>query len=236
MAHQNLIQNLDRIASHLESLGMVKEAHDLDVVSNTIEAAFSTCASSYDKYLLSTPADGGEYYSLDIPKDVDPPKEGDSLKLGDVNVVVFTVSTPDKIRKGRGGPVATAMERAGIGWRVNCLPKGHKYLGCAAGSGTKETGTSKTARFFSQEELRRKGKEHAEKIYKEYVDSARGKKAYDKALKAHPDYNRDKVEADAATDMILEDVGKWLEDKGKSEAEANLWKDSLKGKILAGIT
>jgi len=150
-----------------------------------------------------------------------------------VDVVVFSVSTPDEIRKGRGGSVATAMERAGIGWRVNCLPKGHKYLERSADEETKKPGTS---RFFSEEELRRKGKEHAEKLYQEYVDSAQGKKTYDKALKAHPDYNKDKDEAQAATKMILEDVGKWFKDKGKSEAEANLWKEALKDKILAGIT
>ena len=233
MSNNTITIHLDRIASHLESLGMVKEAHDLDVVSNTLDAAFSICASPYDQYLLNTPASGGEYYSLDIPKDVDPPKEGDNLKLGDVDVVVFSVSTPDEIRKGRGGSVATAMERAGIGWRVNCLPKGHKYLERSADEETKKPGTS---RFFSEEELRRKGKEHAEKLYQEYVDSAQGKKTYDKALKAHPDYNKDKDEAQAATKMILEDVGKWFKDKGKSEAEANLWKEALKDKILAGIT
>lgn len=38
MSHKTIVHNLDRIASHLESLGMIKEAHDLDVVSNTIEA------------------------------------------------------------------------------------------------------------------------------------------------------------------------------------------------------
>jgi len=35
---KNLTTRLDTLASHLESLGMVKEAHDLDVVSNSIEA------------------------------------------------------------------------------------------------------------------------------------------------------------------------------------------------------
>jgi len=34
----HITTSLDKIASHLEYLGMVKEAHDLDVVSNTIEA------------------------------------------------------------------------------------------------------------------------------------------------------------------------------------------------------
>jgi len=92
------------------------------------------------------------------------------------------------------------------------------------------------ARFFSRDELMKKGQEHDDKLYHEYVDSPRGKKAYDKALKAHPGYNTDKAEANAATEMILEDIGVWLGEKGKSEAEVNLWKSSLKDKILAGIT
>jgi len=227
----DIIESLDSIASRLESIGMVKEAHDLDVVSNTIEAASSIHSPSYEQYLSFTPSSGGEYYTLDIPKDVAPPKEGDKLRLGGVDVVTFDVSTPDEIRKGRGGPVAKSMEAAGIGWRVNCLPKGHEYLTRSAGDSL-PTGH----RFFTADELKRKGKEHADKVYQEYVDSAQGKKAYDKALKAHPDYNRDKVEAEAATAMILEDVGKWLKAKDKSEGMVNLLKEVMKDKIFAGIT
>jgi len=135
----DIIESLDSIASHIESLGMVKEAHDLDVVSNTIER----------------------------------------------------------------GQIAGRM---------------------------------KVARFFTHDELEKKGQQHAERLYQEYVDSAQGKKTYDKALKAHPDYNRDKDEAEAATKMILEDVGEWLKTKHKSEEMVNLLEEVMKDKILAGIT
>jgi DNA-directed RNA polymerase subunit RPC12/RpoP len=43
---------LDKIASHLESLGMVKEAHDLDVVSNTLEATSSLLDEAYIQRVL----------------------------------------------------------------------------------------------------------------------------------------------------------------------------------------
>lgn len=38
----NISERLDRIASHLESLGVVKEAEELDVVSNTLEAGVNS--------------------------------------------------------------------------------------------------------------------------------------------------------------------------------------------------
>jgi hypothetical protein len=138
----NLVEHLDSLATHLESMGMMKQAHEVDVVSNTLEAR---------------------------------------------------TSDPE----------------------------------------TKAPGTS---RFFSADELRKKGRQYADRLYQEYVDSARGKKAYDKALKAHAGYNTDKADADAATVMILEDVGGWLKAMDKSEGEVNLLKEMLKDKILAGIT
>jgi hypothetical protein len=84
----------------------------------------------YTKYLYTTPAVGGEYYTLSLPLNVVPPIVGQTLHLGGVKtpVVVSDVNTPDDIRAGRGGPVALSMEKAGIAYRVNCLPEGHEYL------------------------------------------------------------------------------------------------------------
>jgi len=83
----------------------------------------------YDKYLAYTPvASGGEYFVLHIPVGVIPPKKGDHLIIQNNKVVVQSVATPDDIMRGRGGPVARAMERDGIGYNVNCLPEGHKWL------------------------------------------------------------------------------------------------------------
>jgi 5'(3')-deoxyribonucleotidase len=84
--------------------------------------------AGYSNYLVNTPKDGGEYYTLRIPKDVVPPQEGVNLNIDGVNLVVFSVSTPEDIAKGRGGPVAKSMIENGIGWSVNCLPNGHEYL------------------------------------------------------------------------------------------------------------
>lgn len=84
--------------------------------------------AGYSPYLISTPKDGGEYYTLRIPKDVRPPAEGVNLNIDGIDLVVFTVSTPKDIAKGRGGPVADNMMENGIGWSVNCLPKGHEYI------------------------------------------------------------------------------------------------------------
>ena len=85
---------------------------------------------NYEKYLYVTPQNcpGCQYYDLRIPKDIIPPKEGQKLILKGTPVIVQSVSTPDDIRKGRGGPVAASMEKQGIGWAVNCLPVGHEWL------------------------------------------------------------------------------------------------------------
>ncbi len=85
--------------------------------------------NSFSKYLFSTPASyGSEYYVLRIPKEASPPKENDTLNLNGAEVVVQSVRTPDDIAKSRGAPVARSMEENGIGWDVNCLPKGHRWL------------------------------------------------------------------------------------------------------------
>jgi hypothetical protein len=131
---KDIAKKLDKIASHLESLGMIKEAHDLDVVSNTIDQ--------------SVTAQG----------------------------------------------------------------------------------------FITADYLKNKSQQYVNKLYQEYVDSAQGKRAYDQAMKAHPDYNIDKIEAEATTDLILEDVTGWLRAMDKSEGEVDLLKGMLRGKILAGIT
>ena len=83
---------------------------------------------SYEKYLFHTPEEGGQYYVLHIPKDATPPREGQKLTLKGNPVVVQSVSTPDDIAKGKGGPVARSLEANGIGWSVNCLPEGHEWL------------------------------------------------------------------------------------------------------------
>jgi 5'(3')-deoxyribonucleotidase len=92
--------------------------------SNTL----SRVSSDYSKYVHSTPKSGGEYYTLRIPKDVTPPNEGIHLNIGGIDLVVFSVSTPEDIAKGRGGPVAKSMVENGIGYSVNCLPNNHEYL------------------------------------------------------------------------------------------------------------
>jgi 5'(3')-deoxyribonucleotidase len=92
--------------------------------SNTL----SRVSSDYSKYVHSTPKSGGEYYTLRIPKDVTPPNEGVHLNIGGIDLVVFSVSTPEDIAKGRGGPVAQSMIENGIGYSVNCLPNNHEYL------------------------------------------------------------------------------------------------------------
>jgi hypothetical protein len=84
--------------------------------------------TEYGKYLSFTPADGGQYYTLSIPVGINPPQKGDHLDLRGHKVVVFTVSTPEEIAKGRGGPVAKSMKENGIAYSVNCLPEGHEYL------------------------------------------------------------------------------------------------------------
>lgn len=86
----------------------------------------------YSKYLTSTPETGGEYFILAIPENIMPPKVNQEIFLSNKNikhnVVVHYVSTSEDFAKGRGGPVAKSMVANGIGWLVNCLPKGHKYL------------------------------------------------------------------------------------------------------------
>ncbi len=83
----------------------------------------------FQKYLLYTPKMGyGQYYALNIPLGVQPPKEGEKLILDGEKVVVHTVETPEDIYKGKGGPVAKQMERKGIAFSVNCLPEGHEWL------------------------------------------------------------------------------------------------------------
>lgn len=82
----------------------------------------------YSQYVNSTPAMGGEYYSLMIPEDVKPPKEREHLVINGVKVVVQSVRTPEDIYKGRGAPTARSMEKNHIGWNVNCLPEGHEWL------------------------------------------------------------------------------------------------------------
>lgn len=84
--------------------------------------------NSYEKYLSSTPENGGEYYTLSIPVGIIPPKKGDHLDLLSHKVIVFSVSSPEDIAKGRGGPVAESMIENGIAYDVNCLPEGHKWL------------------------------------------------------------------------------------------------------------
>jgi len=88
----------------------------------------SRVSFDYTKYVHSTPKSGGEYYTLRIPKDVTPPNEGIHLNIGGIDLVVFSVSTPEDIAKGRGGPVAQSMIENGIGYSVNCLPNNHEYL------------------------------------------------------------------------------------------------------------
>lgn len=85
---------------------------------------------SYEKYLEYTPQDmpGLQYYVLRIPVGVTPPSEGQKLTLRGNPVVVQSVSTPEDIAKGKGGPVAKSMITNGIGWDVNCLPEGHEWL------------------------------------------------------------------------------------------------------------
>jgi hypothetical protein len=86
-------------------------------------------SKEYNKFLTSTPESyGSQYFTLDIPVGVNPPKVGERLILDNKNVVVFAVSSPDDIAKGRGGPVARSMEKYGIGYKVKCLPEGHEYL------------------------------------------------------------------------------------------------------------
>ena len=84
----------------------------------------------YNKYLMLSPKTFSQspYYVLRIPKDIQPPKEGQRLVLDGDNVIVQTVNTPADIAKGKGGPVARSMQKQGIGWDVNCLPVGHQWL------------------------------------------------------------------------------------------------------------
>lgn len=99
----------------------------MEVISSILkEAHWITSKIDYQKYSMGKKV--GEYYSLNIPENVIPPKKGDKLIIEGVNVVVSDVSTPMDIAKGRGGPVAKNMEENGICWRVNCLPEGHEYL------------------------------------------------------------------------------------------------------------
>lgn len=85
-------------------------------------------SEDYGKYLKFTPENGGEYYTLMIPEGVIPPNKGDHLNLKGNKVVVESVSTPDDIARGKGGPVARSMEKNGIAYSVNCLPEGHEWL------------------------------------------------------------------------------------------------------------
>jgi hypothetical protein len=70
----------------------------------------------------------GEYYTLRLPIGVTPPEVNSKIRLNGIDVVVFSVSTPDDIAKGRGGTVARNMRENGIAYSVNCLPEGHEYL------------------------------------------------------------------------------------------------------------
>jgi len=105
----------------------------------------------YSKYLIATPQDhAGEYYVLRIPKELTPPKEKDDITINGVDLVVFDVSTPEEIGKGRGGPVAKSMIADGIGWDVNCLPKGHKYLNVDIGGKPMKHLTAIQTEFFKE--------------------------------------------------------------------------------------
>lgn len=112
--------------------GLGKVVVDIDTTMNPERAGVVTVIASetnWQQYLGFTPESlpGMQYYTLEIPVGVEPPVEGDRLVLNGKNVVVFTVSTPEDIAAGRGGPVANSMKN-GVAYRVNCLPEGHEWL------------------------------------------------------------------------------------------------------------
>lgn len=109
----------------------VKESKE----KNILERLFDTIVEkidredSWEKYLTSTPQScGSEYYELQIPNGVEPPKEGSKITLNNVRVVTLHAATPEDIAKGRGGPCANYMKLKGIAYKVNCLPEGHERL------------------------------------------------------------------------------------------------------------
>lgn len=100
---------------------------DPDLKISSVETLAS--GKDWNKYLESIPdAKGMEYYVLSIPVGIEPPNEGESLNLKGQNVVVHAVYSPEDFDKGRGGPVGRSMRNNGIGYAVNCLPEGHKWL------------------------------------------------------------------------------------------------------------
>jgi len=114
---------------HKDAESTIKKLEE--IMSNKKKEASSSVPKvsfDYSSYVHSTPKDGGEYFTLRIPKDTIPPKEGTHLNIGGIDLVVFTVSTPEDIANGRGGPVAQSMIKNGIGWSVNCLPNNHEYV------------------------------------------------------------------------------------------------------------
>jgi hypothetical protein len=130
-AEKNLLRRF-RQKINLIKNGIGKVVVDIDTTMNPERAGVITVIASNDwqKYLSYAPETvaGCQYYGLDIPVGVEPPAEGDAFELEGKPVVVQTVTSPEQMAAGKGGPVANFMRRDGIAYRVNCLPAGHEWL------------------------------------------------------------------------------------------------------------
>ena len=76
--------------------------------------------------------DDHNVYYLRIPVDVIPPKVGSTITINNEKYFVKSLSTPEDIMKGRGGPVAQSMIQNGIGWdaKLEKVNSGYKHLSC----------------------------------------------------------------------------------------------------------
>lgn len=105
----------------------IKIFYSLDDTVNRLKQHLND-KPDFTNYLHSI--DDNRYY-LRIPINVIPPKIDSTITINNEKYFVKSLSTPEDIMRGRGGPVARSMMQNGIGWDAN-LEKinGYKHLSC----------------------------------------------------------------------------------------------------------
>lgn len=91
----------------------IKIVYSIDDLVSRLKQHLEEYAPDFTDYFHSM---NDDIYYLRIPTDVIPPKIGDILTINNEKYLVKSLSTPEDISRGRGGPVARSMIENGIGW------------------------------------------------------------------------------------------------------------------------